>query len=69
MRKADEFRFIFENSNIDSICVSETWFQPFTNNNAVNIEGYKLYRVDRNSDKTRGGGVAIYLKNCNGKVV
>lgn len=26
--KIDQFRYIFINSNVDVICVSETWFHP-----------------------------------------
>lgn len=70
--KMDEFRYIFENSNIDLICVSETWFDSETNNPLISLNGYKVLRVDR---KEYAGGVAIYVKNgiqfntlCNSEV-
>lgn len=58
--KLDEFRLIFENSNIDIICVSETWFDKSTPDSLIRLGGYKTFRNDRNS---RAGGVAIFVKN------
>lgn len=58
--KIDEFRYLFLNSLIDLICVTETWFTENIKNEMVNLHGYKMFRVDRNG---RGGGVAIYVKN------
>ncbi|XP_065641192.1 uncharacterized protein LOC136073516 [Hydra vulgaris] len=39
------------------IAISETWFR---NDSVPNIDGYSLYRKDR-QDGRRGGGVAIYI--------
>lgn len=58
--KVDEFRLIFENSQIDVICVSVTWLNRNIPDSIVNLSGYKLHRADR---KTRGGGVAIFVKS------
>lgn len=76
--KMDEFRFIFENSGIDVICVSETWFRPDINDDVFSVNGYRLFRSDRIArsnitglpDRTgRAGGVAIFLKvGISGKV-
>lgn len=60
-RKLDEFRYIFEDSNIDILCVSETWFTPYHSNDLTKVRGYQLFRADRNG---HGGGVAIYVKSC-----
>lgn len=49
--KIDEFRYIFESSNVDIICVSETWFIPKVKDNCYSLRGYKLFRNDRNSGK------------------
>lgn len=78
-KKIDEFRYIFENSDIDVICVSETWFKPDVNDCAFKINGYRLFRSDRTarsnitglSDRSgRAGGVAIFLKNgINGRII
>lgn len=57
--KIDEFRYVFCNSGVDIICVSETWFQPTICDSIYNVNGYKLLRADRQSN---AGGVAIYIK-------
>lgn len=60
--KFDEFRYIFEDSGIDVICISETWFNPNRIKNfQLKMEGYDLFRADRNTGK-RAGGVAIFVK-------
>lgn len=62
--KIDEMRFIFENSGVDAVCVSETWFDANVTDVSISLCGYKVYRVDR---KGHAGGVAIYVKqgiNC-----
>ncbi|XP_075157688.1 uncharacterized protein LOC142230955 [Haematobia irritans] len=58
--KMDEFRYIFEQSGVDIICVSETWFNSSISDNLVRTYGYTALRNDRCSV---GGGVAIYIKN------
>lgn len=57
--KMDEFGFIFENSGMDFICVSETWFNSDVFDSFISINGYEIQRVDR---ATHAGGVAIYIK-------
>ena len=58
--KTDEFRVTFENSFVDIICVSETWLMESTPDSLINLNGYRTFRADRS---TRGGGVAIYVKD------
>lgn len=58
--KLDEFRIVFEKSNIDIVCVSETWLLSSTPNSLVCLDGYNLYRNDRVGN---GGGVAIFIRN------
>lgn len=59
LNKIDEFRYIFENSGVDIICVSETWFKSDIADCTISMDGYSVVRVDRNG---HGGGVAIYFK-------
>lgn len=59
--KMDEFRLTFENSAVDVICISETWFTDNTYDSLISLNGYKVYRADR---MKRGGGVAIYVRTC-----
>lgn len=58
--KIDEFRFTFEHSGVDIICVSETWFNPKTPDSLISLNGFNLYRADR---ERHAGGVAIYISN------
>lgn len=58
--KMDEFRLIFETSGVDIICVSETWFDKSTPDSLVRLEGYQIFRNDRDN---HAGGVAVYLKS------
>lgn len=60
--KLDYLKYVFEGSDIDVICISETWFKPEINDHIFNMFGYKLYRNDRVTNTT-GGGVAIYCKS------
>lgn len=55
--KIEEFRYIFENSGVDVICVSETWFKPKFTDFSISLQGYNVIRADRNGY----GGVAIYV--------
>lgn len=57
--KIDEFRFRFENSHMDLICISETWFDSDTSDLSVSLNGYNVRRVDRDDGY---GGVAIYIR-------
>lgn len=57
--KIDEFRLVFENSNVDVVCVSETWFTDSTPDSLIGLSGYTVFRSDR---VRHAGGVAIYVK-------
>lgn len=57
--KVDEFKIVFENSDVDVICVSETWLVESTPDSIICPNGYKIFRADRGS---LGGGVAIFVK-------
>lgn len=72
--KIDEFRYLFEGSKVDVICVSETWFwtdiNDHGNNKLFGLNGYKLFRADRHN--RIGGGAAIYVREgmkCNPRCV
>lgn len=57
--KIDEFRYLFEDSGTDIVCVSETWFTPEISDNVIASNGFNLFRNDRFS---HGGGVAIFIR-------
>ena len=47
-------------NNIDALTISETWLNSTVTNGEVNIDGYKVYRLDRLHKK--GGGVCAYTR-------
>ena len=55
--KLDEFKVVVSTYRPKIIAVSETWFKSISN---VNMNGYNVYRRDRN-DGRRGGGVCLYI--------
>lgn len=55
--KFDYVRNVFEKSDIDVICVTETWFRSGVSDIHYKINGFKLFQVCR--EHRRGGGVAI----------
>lgn len=66
--KLDDVRIIFENSKVDVVCVTETWFNAEVTDSHYKINGYNLFRNCRKGRK--GGGVAVYCRtNINAKVV
>lgn len=64
-KKIDEFRHIFEDSGVDVVCVSETWFHSTLLNSFVDLCNYNLLRSDRvrTEQLQHGGGVALYIKS------
>lgn len=62
--KLDHVRSVFENSKVDVICVTETWFDDEVLPMHYIINGYNGFFNNRKSKK--GGGVAIYCKTCLG---
>jgi len=57
--KIDEFRYLFENSKVDIICVSETWFTSNISSSYIRCADYNLFRSDR---VNHAGSVAIFVR-------
>ena len=55
--KFHEFKVLVDTYRPQIIAVRETWFKIIS---IVNLNGYNLYRRDRN-DGCRGGGVCLYI--------
>lgn len=51
---------IILSNNFDAFTICETWLNETISNEYLNIDGFQIYRIDRN---TRGGGVLIFIKN------
>ena len=45
-------------SDVDILCISETWLSSCTPNAYVNIPNYNIYRCDNG-----GSGVSVYVKD------
>lgn len=61
MSKIDLLRNDFLDSNVDVLCVTESWLDEPVGGNLVKIKGYRLYRNDRYY--SRGGGTCMYISN------
>jgi len=49
LKKIDEFRFLFTQSNVDVICVSETWFVNDLCDSSIICEGFnRIYTLNPN---------------------
>lgn len=59
--KSEQLEQLLTHSNLDFLCLSETWLKPTTSNSAVYIPGYNIYRRDCGHGK--GGRVMIYVKD------
>lgn len=58
--KLSHVKDIVKRNKLHILAVCETKLGPDISENDVNIEGYRLWRKDRNR---RGGGVALYVAN------
>ncbi|PKU42004.1 mitochondrial fission process protein 1 [Limosa lapponica baueri] len=61
--KQDELEAIVRQDSNDIVAITETWWDDSHDWNAA-MNGYKLFR--RNSQGRRGGGVALYIRECFG---
>ena len=55
----DNIEFLLNDSDIDILCISETWLLPEMQNSFIGIQGYSIFRCDGG----RGGGVCIYVRD------
>ena len=60
--KLDELQVIVTICDVSIICVTDTWFKYYMDDNNLSIEGFSLDRKDRCDGRT-GGGVARYIRN------
>ena len=62
----DEIRLVLcEHFEYDIIAISETWLSETTQNNCSDLylPNYTIFRKDRKTPNSRGGGVAFYVSN------
>lgn len=56
--KTGEIDKLLSDSNLDFLCLSETWLTPNSPDSVYAISGYNVFRKDRQTG--RGGGLLIY---------
>lgn len=52
---SDQVRHLLTDSNIDLLCLSETWLKETSPSAIISIPGYKMFRKDRQGSKGGGG--------------
>ena len=57
--KIDEIRTTILTKKIDVFCCCETWLHENIDNQALNIDGYSVFRCDRQNRV--GGGCAVWI--------
>lgn len=55
-----DLRTLIMDHSFDIFLITETWLHEGISNDLIDLEGFRLYRRDRN---TRGGGLCIYANN------
>ena len=64
MNKTDELELYLTQEKPDIVGITETWTYEDIEDSEICMEGYTLLRKDRViGDKSRGGGVALYIRN------
>ncbi len=63
--KFEDFCHCVNASESEIFFIGESWMTHFIDNDLITLDGYNLFRRDRdkNSNKTRGGGLLAYAKN------
>ncbi len=63
--KVDQLKLLLELSDIDIMCISETFLVDTFDDDELAIPGYDIYRCDRADFSVRGsgGGVCVYTRN------
>ena len=63
--KLDDIRILLERSNLDILCLNETFLDDDIADAELNIPQYNFIRADRTieSGKSTGGGIIIYYKS------
>ena len=64
VNKLDEFELYIDEEKPDIIGITETWLTSDIENSELDTDDYTVFRRDRqHSNKTRGGGVLLLVKN------
>ena len=67
--KREEIGLLLRNNDIDILGITESWAHKEIEDAELSMEGYTMFRKDRdNKDKARGGGVILYCRDELGAV-
>ena len=67
LKKIDQLRTLLLGLNLDVITFSETWLGPHVHSGLLNLDGFQLFRADRQTGrgkKKRGGGLITYVRGA-----
>ena len=65
----DQIRLMTSEVELDVFTISETWLKGHLHSDLVNLQGYKMFRLDRgtnNYSKKRGEGLITYINEKHG---
>ena len=63
-KKIDQLRLTLHGVNVDVFTISESWLRSALGSKLFDIDGYRIFRLDREScglNKKRGGGLVTYV--------
>ena len=62
--KFDDFVHCLNSSEAELFCLGESWMTDHVTTDMIWIEGYNIFRADRNKNigKSKGGGLLLYYK-------
>jgi len=64
MSKMDEFKQLVIKNKYHIVGITESWAHQHINEGELHIDGYNMYRKDRQHDSvSKGGGVLLYIKD------
>ena len=62
--KVDEIRLLLvRHKDIDFFSITETHLSSHISDDEIGIQGYTIYRLDRQA-QSKGGGVGVYVRDC-----
>ena len=64
-KNVDELKVLLNGSNIDCLCLQETFLGSVISDPEISVPGYNIIRCDRHegSGKSSGGGLMFYTKS------
>ena len=65
IHKLDDVHALLLQSELDCLCLQESFLKSVISNEEISIPGYNVFRFDRtcNSGKSSGGGLVVYTRS------